>query len=153
MLKKFLFILWCVVFGFGGVLAMEDDSPTVVLGEAERPDGKKNFFIVEQPKDSPNPLGNPIPSPNIPPEVFDIDKDSNENQQDNKWQSAPDIPQPIQNYSPQEEGVSLGKDFQNTLMEANGRIYDIQSYPEQDINVMNNPSDPQTIYSPNVNGD
>ena len=38
-------------------------------------------------------------------------------------------------------------------MEANGRIYDIQSYPEQDINVMNNPSDPQTIYSPNVNGD
>ncbi len=158
----FILILFICILSVADVGAIEknfnDNAPTVVFGEAERPDGKKNFFIVEQPKDAPNPLGNPIPVPNTPPEIFDSesddgDKNSNENEQGNQWQAAPEVPQPMQNYNPQEEGISLGKDFQNTLMEANGRIYDIQSYPKQDINVMSNPSEPQTIYSPNVNGD
>ena len=138
-------------------ISNDNSTPTVVLGEAARPDGGQNIFIVEQPKNLPNPLGDPIVGPNTPPKVFNEDS-SNGNTKNyrspsnNQWQEAPSVPDPIQNLSPQEEGISLGKDFQNTLMEANDRIYDVQSYPIEDINVMSNPSEPQTIYSPNVNG-
>ena len=53
--------------------------------------------------------------------------------------------------SSKKEDAELGKQFRNTLLEANGRVYDIQSYPEQDFMLMNNSAEPQTIYSPNVN--
>ena len=45
----------------------------------------------------------------------------------------------------------LGKDFQNTLLEADGMVYDVQAYPEEDLKAIGNPSDPATLYSPNVN--
>ena len=45
----------------------------------------------------------------------------------------------------------LGNDFENTLLEANDRVYDVQSYPEADFKAMGNSANPQTIYSPNVN--
>ena len=47
-------------------------APTVVFGAAATPDGGQNTFVVEQPKDAPNPLGNPIAVDNTPPQVFDI---------------------------------------------------------------------------------
>ena len=41
--------------------------------------------------------------------------------------------------------------FQNTLMEANGMVYDVQAFPEADVPVISDTSNPETIYSPNVN--
>ena len=45
----------------------------------------------------------------------------------------------------------LGRDFQNTLLEANGMVYDVQAYPLKDMGVIGNSANPKTIYSPNVN--
>lgn len=143
----------------------EDNNPTIVYGAAATPDGGQDVFVVEQPKDAPNPLGDPITGPDTPPEVFDVGTpsagkigtvpSSGEPQQgsqlNQQWQNAPAVPTPLQNGNPPEEAEALGKDFQNTLMEANGMVYDVQAYPEQDLGVIGNPSNPETIYSPNVN--
>lgn len=134
-------LLWTLLLGvFVNFNAMAEDVPTVVFGAAETKDGGENMYIVEQPKDAPNPLGNPLPNPDKPVEVFgDVyPQNTNPTEANNQSQS---------NQSQQ----NLGNDFENTLLEANGRVYDIQSYPKADFKAMENPSDPKTIYSPNVN--
>ena len=139
--------------------AENNAAPTVVFGAAATPDGRQNTFVVEQPKDAPNPLGDPIAVDNTPPQVFDI-QEGTEKAGQAAQQPADANPQPetgvmanpaLNQGDLPAEAQELGKDFQNTLMEADGRIYDVQSYPEQDINLMDNTADPQTIYSPNVN--
>ena len=118
--------------------------PTVVKAIANTPDGKKNIAILEQPN-SENPLGNPIVGPYIAPQAYNT---ADAEQYDNITASAG---QSNTTEGPPQQAQDLGKQFKNTLMEANGEIYDVQSYPIQDIGVMSNNTDPQTIYSPNVN--
>ena len=36
-------------------------------------------------------------------------------------------------------------------MEADGMVYDVQAYPTEDLKAIGNSSNPETIYSPNVN--
>ncbi len=145
--------------------AQESSDPTVVFGAAATPDGGQNEFLVEQPKDAPNPLGDPLPyaEENNQPTQVGTQADAQSATAENKnSESVPMNLQPnaadvndgipnIENMNPQEAAQTLGNDFQNTVTEANGRIYDIQSFPEEDVNVMSNPSEPQSIYSPNVN--
>ena len=138
--------------------AENNAAPTVVFGAAATPDGGQNTFVVEQPKDAPNPLGDPIAVDNTPPQVFDIQEGTEKTTTSadpagaNQPSETGQVANPALNQGDlPAEAQELGKDFQNTLMEADGRIYDIQSYPEQDIGVMGNSADPQTIYSPNVN--
>ena len=135
--KLFWILLLGVLVNFN---AMAEDAPTVVFGAAETKDGGENVYMVEQPKDAPNPLGNPLPNPDKPVEVFgDVyPQNTNPTEANNQSQS---------NQSQQ----NLGNDFENTLLEANGRVYDIQSYPKADFKAMENPANPETIYSPNVN--
>ena len=128
----------CVFFAY----AWAEDVPTVVYGSAETKNGGQNVFVVEQPKNAVNPLGNPIVEPDNPVQVFGDAYTQNSKQ-----------PDQTMNYNDKDTVTqnNLGNDFENTLMEANGRVYDIQSYPKADFKAMENPSDPQTIYSPNVN--
>lgn len=129
--------------------AFAGDVPTIVYGEADRADGGKNVFVVEQPQDAPNPLGNPLPNQDKPVEVFGNVYSPNTNKVVN-YNSD-------QNYNTEVDQnkaqtlKNLGDDFENTLLEANGRVYDIQSYPKADFKAMENPATPATIYSPNVN--
>ena len=128
-----------------------EGTPTVVFGSAATPDGGQDMFVVEQPENAPNPLGNPIVEE--PAEGNKVSRPENCPPCDNgqpAFKTEPAVVQP-QNNNPAVNAEALGKDFQNTLMEANGRVYDVQSFPEQDMKVIGNPSDPQTIYSPNVN--
>ncbi len=128
---------------------VNDNSPTLVYSSAATADGKENVFIVEQPKDAPNPLGNPLPdtpSPQVvqpalatPHSVSISQKQSTDTQNYNVPTNLP------------AEDKALGQKFQNTIMEADGMVYDVQAYPTQDLKLMSNPSNPQTIYSPNVN--
>lgn len=137
MIRLFLLILGLCVFSS---YCFAEDNSTVVYGAAETPDGGQNVFVVTQPENAPNPLGDPIVGPNKPVEVFgDVYNSSN-----NKNMS--DV-----NSENVENQKNLGNDFENTLLEANDRVYDIQSYPKADFKVMENPANPQTIYSPNVN--
>ena len=120
-------------------ISEEQSSPTVVFSSAATPDGKQDFFVVEQPAEAPNPLGNPIPT-------------TASTTQQNSSSSTPAAPaEAKKSTSPQPNTSDLGSDFQNTLMEANGMVYDIQAYPKADIPVIENSAEPETIYSPNVN--
>lgn len=158
MKKIVLSVVAILAFGGFWVQAQEqkDDNPTLVFGSAATPDGSQNMFLVEQPKNAPNPLGNPIV---VTPETENSGEMPNEANTSAASQSpdnAPNVADEVKgvgtpNPNPATEAEALGKDFENTLMEANGRVYDIQSYPEADLKVMDNSSDPQTIYSPNVN--
>ena len=116
------------------------ELPTVVMGEAQNPNGSENVFIVAQPEDAPNPLGDPIVGNNQEAKTVinnDIDATGAETKS-------------TENQQPQ-NAEQAGKDFENTLLEANGRVYDVQSYPEGDLPLMDNSANPDTIYSPNVN--
>lgn len=141
----FVFFLIC----FSVASAKAEDVPTIVFGEAAMPQGGETAVLVEQPKDAPNPLGDPLPMPDnlveTAPEVV------SEETATNVTETKPEEKTSVSENNPVKAAQELGNDFQNTLTEANGRIYDIQSYPEADVGVMSNPSQPETIYSPNVN--
>lgn len=148
--------VFAILVMLGGVARAEvNETPTIIEVSAATPDGGQNVMVVEQPKDAPNPLGSPLPDVVSQPSEIQENKISKnpvqsfgsgetENLNENTTSNE-------QINNPQQEAIKLGKDFQNTLVEANGRIYDVQSYPEEDIKVMSNPAQPQTIYSPNVN--
>lgn len=135
-------------------------APTIIYGAAKKADGNTDEVLLEQPQNAPNPLGDPITS-NQAPEVISnsetavtasATKARNNNANHDVepqgvavTQGNPAIP------GSAEEAVQLGKKFQNTLIEADGMVYDIQAYPTKDMEVIGNPADPQTIYSPNVN--
>ena len=131
------------------ISAGAEEMSTLVFGEAATPQGGETAVLVEQPQNAPNPLGDPLPMP--------------DNMSEKSSLSVPEeLGTEVKEVSPEEKSVvsennpvkaaqELGNEFQNTLTEANGRIYDIQSYPAADIGVMSNPSQPETIYSPNVN--
>ena len=121
-------------------------EPTIVEAIANTPDGGKNVAIIEQPN-SENPLGNPIIGPYVAPKAYNAADAMSGNYDDvaaaaGESNAFGGLPQQAQ---------TLGKDFKNTLMEANGEIYDVQSYPVQDMGVIGNNANPQTIYSPDVN--
>lgn len=125
------------------------DAPTEVMAVAKTSEGGDDVFIVEQPKDAPNPLGNPI---------VENENNKNNQKQDNFLPvSSPEIMKKEKNGAdtnevvPESQAQQLGDKFQNTLMEANGMIYDVQAYPEADIPVIGDSANPKTIYSPNVN--
>lgn len=121
-------------------------GPTVVFGAAATAAGGEDAVVVEQPAGAANPLGNPIPEQVVAqPAVTESNADAEaapvnetENSEENKAVSPA-------------AAEKLGKDFQNTLMEANGMVYDVQAYPEADLPVIGDPANPETIYSPNVN--
>ena len=133
-------------------------DPTVVFAEAENKNGGENLDAVVQPKDAVNPLGNPMAvSSEGKTEVYD------NGASDVKKQLVSDKNNNINNLAVEEnmENVNnsenphyapnVNNDFQNTLEDINGRIVDTQSWPDSDIKEMENNTNPETIYSPNVN--
>ena len=141
-MRKLFFILGIGCFIYS--VASAEDKPTIVFGAAANKSGGQNVFEVEQPDGALNPLGNPLPTLNNPVEVF--------GNAVNATQNKPNLNQQ-QSTTRQNESLNqnLGNEFENTLLEANDRVYDIQSYPKADFKAMDNPSSPLTIYSPNVN--
>ena len=151
MVKKILgfalivFLVCLFVWKVSAQTQKTTELPTVVVGEAQNASGSENVFVVAQPSNSANPLGNPIDN---------VEATNNENVSVNTDET--NVPtQPENNIDKQvvqpQNAEQAGKDFENTLLEANGRIYDIQSYPEGDLPIMGNSANPDTIYSPNVN--
>ncbi len=136
------------------------DAPTVVYGAARKSDGNEEEVLVEQPADAGNPLGDPIipvapTSITAVPVINSMPAEVKNPQPGSVKGSAgseqPDTHPQVIGRPVVSEGQQLGDQFQNTLMEANGMVYDVQAYPEEDLKVIGNPSNPETIYSPNVN--
>ena len=132
------------------------ETPTIVYGSAQTASGGEDAFVVEQPDNAPNPLGDPLVEPQTPPEDYTLQQNqsSQQNASENSAATEPSAsgngPQGVPVVGP-DSAQELGNQFQNTLMEANGMVYDVQAFPEADMPVINNPSNPETIYSPNVN--
>ena len=148
-IRNILLLLWVTsainnsAYATDTNLTIEEEAKsgtaTIIMGIAKNSKGDNNEVIIEQ--NDNNIMGEPIPEV-IEPNVSSTDqgtKDINNTTKPAKT-NGENSPKPLP------EG-----DFQNTLMEANGMVYDVQAYPESDIPVMSNPSNPETIYSPNVN--
>ena len=118
------------------VAAPQDE--TAVFGEAAQPDGKFDAALIEQPQNSPNPLGNPIyVAPSSSPQIFAP--------QPTKTFPPQPLSQPnsIDEISPQNPIIgqispqAVDSEIQNKLYQSGNRIYDLQSYPANDINYIN----------------
>lgn len=126
--------------------AVQAQTPTVLYGAAETASGDENQFMVVQPKDAPNPLGNPILT--VPDTVSAAQtsqqaepaapetKSSHPSPSDIINQTAEQNPEPFSE-TPQQEQNQI----QNTLYQSGNRIYDVQSFPTSDV---------QTITEPNI---
>lgn len=122
-------------------------EPTVVFGASQSAPGVYDEYTVSQPENSPNPLGDPIVAPQpVEQQSSSQPSDANtdtpttstpEDQPNVVKQSSPQDPAPF-SVSPQQEQNQI----ENTLYQGGNRIYDIQSYPLQDI---------KTITEPNIN--
>ena len=166
-LKNFTLLLWamCAIHtnAYAGEkqgVAEENDlqtlaeAPTVVYGSAQTASGGEDTFVVEQPDNAPNPLGDPLPEPQTPPKDYTLEQ----NRPSQQAAAENSVVAPALGNGPQgvpvvgpDSAQELGNQFQNTLTEANGMVYDVQAFPEADMPVISNPSDPETIYSPYVN--
>ena len=119
-------------------------EPTIVFGASELPDKQKDSFMITQPENAPNPLGNPIvyvPN-NQDQEQLPVNVKTPQKNLANKeiYQTEEQNPKPFST-SPQ----SLKNQIENTLYQGGDRIYDVQSYPIQDINKITEPNIQPTI--------
>lgn len=147
-------------------LPVSAQSPTVVFGASEDAPGHPDQYLLIQPKDSPNPLGDPIvdpaqqefsnPDDAVMPENKPLTNDSaineqpttifNPQEQSGKEhnnvikQTAPQNPKPFSESPEQQENQ-----IQNSLYEGGNRIYDVQSYPLKDIKTITEPNVQPTI--------
>lgn len=128
-------------------------TPTVVYGASETAPDKPDAYMVIQPKNSPNPLGNPIVgtsspnqdnAPTLPAsETIPVTTQSLPDiggQDTIIHQSAEQNPPPF-SQSPQEQQNQI----ENTLYQGGDRIYDVQSFPVQDMKTITEPNIQPTI--------
>lgn len=131
-------------------ISEESHSPREVLvyGASTTPSGKRDEVLIEQPSANDNPLGNPIVAPaNEDATASDATAAVPDTQlnpiQYNPKRIQEDLPQnpPVSSETPQE----ANKQIQNTLYESGDRIYDVQSYPADDIKKIEEPNINPTI--------
>lgn len=120
------------------VVQSDNNNPTVIFGEAENANGTMNEITVRQAKDASNPFGNPIvntlPYGKQPAAGNVVQPGSSAAMQQPKPVGA------ISEITPQDPEISedspeqMQNEIENTLYEGDDRIYDVQSYPDDDIN-------------------
>lgn len=119
-------------------------QPTVIMGTAKTPSGKTDEFIVEQPADSGNPLGNPIVGPN--------NNQNNSGSEENNSMPATvepttsSQPKGIVQVSPQgvlqNDEIPLPQNgkIENELYQDDNDIIDVQAYPINDVSTVTEPN-------------
>ena len=117
-------------------------EPTIVYGASELPDHQKDSYMVVQPENAPNPLGNPIvlPPKSNQPQTIPVSTQPKEDISKQKptnilYQVSEQNPPPFYE-TPKEQNNQID----NSLYLNGNRIYDIQSYPVKDINEITKPS-------------
>lgn len=118
-------------------------TPTIVYGSAETAEGGQDAYIVAQPADAPNPLGNPIvisPQTQYETPLSPTPAPTEKTRSDIINQSTPQNPAPFSE-TPKQENSQI----QNTLYQGGNRIYDVQSYPINDVKTITEPNIQPTI--------
>lgn len=123
-----------------------DNQPTIVYGASKKSATESDEAVVEQPAGGDNPLGNPIVGNDnsVSPQAAQVPAETVSGKGeplDLVNESSPQNP-PI---SAAESPEKVNEQIQNTLYESGGRIYDVQSYPEKDINKISEPNIQPTI--------
>lgn len=122
----------------------QPDNETIVYGQAANANGTVNKVLLEQPADAPNPLGDPVPdyTPPSTPKAQPLRRGQ-------KSDVAPaatatdETGNAVSQISPQNPADSqmtpqqMNNEIQNKLYEEGNRVYDVQSYPIDDIGYMN----------------
>lgn len=126
-------------------------APVLVFGSANLGKNRRDEVLVEQNGEA-NPLGNPIDDggngetaqssdsssqPAAKPSAVPISETSG----GVVTETLPQNPQ----LSPQESPQNVNGQIQDTLYESGGRIYDVQSYPAEDIKKIEEPNLNPTI--------
>ncbi len=122
-------------------------EPTIVYGESELPDGKKDSILLIQPENAPNPLGNPIVYTGTNNQTNTINSTYNNKARKYLLTGPRQITQ-INKQNPPPFSISpqkLKNQIENTLYQGGNRIYDVQSYPIEDINKITEPNIDPTI--------
>lgn len=121
--------------------ASTESEPTVIYGKSENTKGQEDEAIVVQPENGGNPLGNPIvgDSDSTPSVASTKAIPAVENAKSQKGKIVNELSQQNPTYS-SETPQQMNSEVQNTLYESGGRIYDVQSYPENDINTITEPN-------------
>lgn len=117
--------------------------PTIVYGAAETASGTTDSYMVTQPADAPNPLGNPIvitPQTQYEAPSAPTPQTAEKPQPNIINQSAPQNPAPFSE-TPKQESSQI----QNTLYQGGDRIYDVQSFPIKDVKTITEPNIQPTI--------
>ena len=130
-------------------------TDTVVYGSAATSQGNQDTFVVEQPANAANPLGSPIVDDNAAqPAVSPAQPDSAampaptaQPSPNNPAASLPagainQISEQNPSISSEPNPAATNNQIQDTLYESGNRIYDIQSYPVDDVNQMESPAQP-----------
>lgn len=126
------------------------EPSTIIYGASETPSGEQDSAIVYMPSGVGNIMGQPIDD-----EGFESAADDNDTPQVsstnvvsgngmNSAEISETLPQnpPI---SSVETPQKVNQQMQNTLYESGGRIYDVQSYPTEDISKIEKPNIQSTI--------
>ena len=125
-------------------------NDTVVYGSAATQQGSQDTFVVEQPADAANPLGSPIVDDSTAQPAATSPQPTNPAVQPSTNNVAAPLPAGVVNQiseqnpsiSSEPNPASMDNKIQDTLYESGTRIYDIQSYPVNDVNQMESPSQP-----------
>jgi len=116
-------------------------QPIVIFGSAAQKDGGQNEALEMLPQSSqnmPDPKSEQMPAPMVKKAVSELSKKKIEPKMIE--QLSPQDPPPF-SIPPQVEKNKI----ENTLYESGDRIYDIQSYPLKDINIITEPNVDPTI--------
>ena len=125
-------------------------NDTVVYGSAATQQGSQDTFVVKQPADAANPLGSPIVDDSSAQPAATSPQPTDTAVQPSTNNVAAPLPAGVVNQiskqnpsiSSEPNPASMDNKIQDTLYESGNRIYDIQSYPVNDVNQMESPSQP-----------
>lgn len=152
-MNKFSFALFSALLASGSAMAAmsaeaqntpsSNQQEVEVFGEAENANGTENVMFLEQSSSNDNPLGNPIveqPADNSANASAGMTPDAS-TPDVSVAPAEPSTPSNVVSESePQDPTISqepnpaqVNNQIQNTLYESDGRIYDVQSYPDTDV--------------------
>nr|QIM10258.1 hypothetical protein PlAlph_0120 [uncultured Alphaproteobacteria bacterium] len=119
----------------------QPNNETIIYGQAANANGTVNKVTIEQPADAGNPLGDPVPDYTPPTKQPLRRGQKSEVAPANAAATSED--NAISQISPQNPSDSqmtpqqMNNEIQNKLYEEGNRVYDVQSYPIDDIGYMN----------------
>lgn len=154
-MRKIIFLI-NLLYAFS---ATANDNDTVIYGASETASGVYDNATVQLTPEEGNIMGQPIVGDGFQSALDSASSDMTDESSANNLsttnvsmpsQMAPSnvvsesLPQNPQ-ISPQESPQAVNQQIQNTLYESGGRIYDVQSYPTSDVNIIEEPNIQPTI--------